>query len=464
MKLGIFGTGYVGLVSAVCFADLGHDVVGVDKDPDVVARLADGIPTIYEPGLQKQLMTTLAANRLRFTTRPEEAMAHAQIVFLCVGTPSQSDGRADLAQIEEVTQGIAPLLNGYTLIVEKSTVPVNTAPRIRLTMRRFARPGCEFDVASNPEFLREGAAIRDFLHPDRIVIGVDTDRARSLLLELYRVGFDCPVLVTDVKTAELVKHAANAFLAAKISFINLIADMCEQCGVDVTAVAKGIGLDPRIGDQFLHAGLGYGGSCFPKDLRAFITIGEELGVNSDLLREVERINEDRVGRLLRKVERALWVVRGKVIGVLGVAFKPNTDDIRGAPSLKVVPALTEAGAILRIYDPRAAQNFQKLHPPQERLVYVDSVYGAARGADALVILTDWNEFRAVEFERLRRLMRAPIMIDGRNLFSLAEMQAQGFEYYSLGRGDLVAHLASLPVESGRLLTAAGVAGGPHGGL
>lgn len=435
MRIGIFGTGYVGLVSAVCFAELGHEVVGVDKDPQVVGRLAEGIPGIYEPGVHQHLAANLAAKRLRFTTRPEEAMKRSEIVFLCVGTPAQSDGRADLGQVEEVARGIAPLLNGYTLIVEKSTVPANTAHWIARTLRRFAGTGRDFDVASNPEFLREGSAIQDFLHPDRIIIGADTERARALLLGLYSTGFDCPVLVTDVKTAELIKHTANAFLAAKISFINLVADLCEELGVDVTTVARGIGLDPRIGNRFLDAGLGYGGSCFPKDIRAFVHIAEESGVDFALLREVERINRERVGRLLKKIERALWIVRGKVIGVLGLAFKADTDDVREAPSLRVIPALEHAGASLRIYDPRAMENFKKLHPPTDRLAYVDSIEDAAQGAHALLILTDWHEFRSLDFERLRALMRTPIVIDGRNLFNPADLRARGVEYYSLGRGD-----------------------------
>jgi UDPglucose 6-dehydrogenase len=461
MRLGIFGTGYVGLVSAVCFADLGHNVIAVEKDTNVVARLRGGRPTIYEPGLEERLAAGLAAGHLEFTTRPEDAIAHAEIVFLCVGTPAQPDGSTDLTQIEEVARSIAPLLNGYTLIVEKSTVPVNTAYWIDQTVRRFAGRAPEFDVASNPEFLREGSAIRDFLRPHRIVIGADTNRARALLTELYSTGFDCPVLVADVKTAELIKHSANAFLATKISFINMIADLCESVGVDVTTVAKGIGLDPRIGGQFLQAGLGYGGSCFPKDLKSFIKIADELGANFDLLREVQRINEDRVARLLKRVDRALGVVRGRVIGILGVAFKPDTDDIREAPSLKVVPALLEAGALLRIYDPRAAHNFKSLHPPLERLAYTDSAYDAAREADALVVLTDWEEFRSLDFERLRRLMRTPIVIDGRNFLTPAEMQAHGFEYYGLGRGDAMAFLTSASHGLDRHPPAAQVMGEVH---
>lgn len=437
MKLSIFGTGYVGLVSAVCFAELGHSVIGVDKNPDVVSRLAAGVPTIYEPGLEEPLRSNLRSGRLRFTTRADEAVAHSDIVFLCVGTPGRPDGQVELAQVEEVAQTIAPLLAGYRLIVEKSTVPVHTAHRIYSAVRRVVGDGQDFDVASNPEFLREGSAIRDFLHPDRIIIGADTDRARALLLELYGGNFDCPVLVTDVKTAELIKHASNAFLAAKISFINALSDLCERVGVDVVTVAKGVGMDARIGPRFLEAGLGYGGSCFPKDIKAFTKIAQDAGLDFALLREVERINDERVPRLLRKVERALPRLRGTILGVLGVAFKPNTDDIREAPSLKVIPGLKERGGVLRVYDPQAAKNMARVHPPDGQLCYVGSAYEAAQGASALVILTDWEEFRSLDLPRIRELMRTPIIIDGRNLFTPRKMREQGFAYYSLGRSDVI---------------------------
>ncbi len=429
--------GAVGLVSATCFAELGHEVIGVDKEPGIIARLQDAVPTVHEPGLQPLLASNLEAGRLRFTTSPVEAMDFADVVFLCVGTPPRPDGRADLSQVEDVARGIAPLLNGYKLIVEKSTVPVNTAYWIDSTVRRFAEPGHDFDVASNPEFLREGSAINDFLHPDRIVIGANSDRARAVMLELYGDGLDCPILVTDVNTAELIKHAANAFLASKISFINMVSDLCERIGVDVVTVAKGLGYDPRIGDRFLEAGLGYGGSCFPKDVKAFVRVAEDVGVNFGLLREVERINDSRAGRLLRKIDRALWVVRDKTIGILGVAFKPETDDIREAPSLKVVPALKDAGAVLQIHDPSAMSNFARAFPPDRQLRYVPSAYDAASDAHALVILTEWDEFRSLDFERLRWLMRTPIVVDGRNLFDPRAMLDSGFEYYSLGRSDAV---------------------------
>ncbi len=441
MKLGIFGTGYVGLVTAVCLAELGHSVMAVDKDEKVIAKLAAGALTIYERGLEQMLNRNLELGRLMFTTRAEEAARHAEIVFLCVGTPPRSDGSADPAQLEEVVRTLARVLNGYKLIVEKSTVPVNTATWIDRTIRRFAHAATNFDVASNPEFLREGFAIHDFLHPDRIVIGADSERAKALMLELYGRDFHCPILVTDVKTAELIKHAANAFLATKISFINMVADLCGEVGVDVTTVARGLGLDTRIGEEFLNAGLGFGGSCFPKDLKAFMKIANEVGVDFALLREVERINERRVERLLRKVEQALWVVQDKTVGVLGVAFKPETDDIREAPSLKVIPRLKEDGAILRVYDPRAAGNFERIHPPDDRLSYVRSPYEAAIDAHVLIILTDWDEFRSLDLDRVRSLMHSPIIVDGRNLFTVHEMRQKGFEYFSLGRGDATLPLA-----------------------
>ena len=445
MSLGIFGTGYAGLVTSVCLAQLGHTVTAIDKDPDIVASLSDGTPTIHEPGLRDLLAANLDAGRLRFTTSAEDGVSSSDIVFLCVGTPSRADGRADLCQVEEVARTIAPLLDGYKLIVEKSTVPARTADWIEWTIRRMAGSEREFDVASNPEFLREGSAVRDFLEPDRIVIGADTERARALLLGLYQGSFDCPIVVTSVTAAELIKHTSNAFLATKISFINLVSDLCAELGVDVATVARGVGLDPRIGGHFLNAGLGFGGSCLPKDLSALITVAEDNGVDVAMLREVERINTARVDRLLAKVERALWVLPHKVIGVLGVAFKPDTDDIRGAPSLTIVPRLHGAGASLRIYDPIAARNLQKLYPPDDRLTYVESAFEAARGADALVILTDWEEFRSLDLDRVRSLMRSPIVVDGRNLFEPARMRAAGVEYYSLGRGD-----ATLRVEPQRV--------------
>src|SRR2546425_10605532 len=367
MRLGIFGTGYAGLVTSVGLAQLGHTVTAIDKNPDIIARLSDGVPTIHEPGLQELLTSNLDTGRLSFTTKAEDAMGESEIVFVCVGTPPRTDGQADLSQVEEVARTIASMLDGYKLIVEKSTVPARTARWIDWTIRRLGGSEREFDVASNPEFLREGTAVRDFLEPDRIVIGADTERARALLLDLYRTSFACPIVVTSVTTAELIKQTANAFLATKISFINMVSDLCEELGVDVATVARGVGLDPRIGSDFLRAGLGYGGSCLPKDLSALIRVAEDKGVDIGMLRAVEHINSTRVDRLLAKVERALWVVRHKVVAVLGVAFKPDTDDIRGAPSLGVIPRLHEAGAILRVYDPAAVPRLKALDRKSTRL-------------------------------------------------------------------------------------------------
>ncbi len=436
MRIGIFGSGYVGLVTAVCFAELGHTVVAVDKEREIVARLADGVPTLYEPGLEELLVSNLRAGRLKFTTSAEPALESSEIVFLCVGTPAQPDGSADLSQLDDVAASVARGIKRYTLLVEKSTVPVDTAACMDRAMRQqLTGTDAEFEVASNPEFLREGSAIQDFLHPDRIVIGADSERARSLLLQLYQHDFTCPILVTSVKMAELIKHAANAFLATKISFINMIADLCEPVGADVSVIARGIGLDHRIGPHFLQAGLGFGGSCFGKDLNAFVRIAEEHGVDFGLLRNAERINSGRVDRFLKKLDRALWVVRNKTLGVLGVAFKANTDDVRDAPSLRLVPKLLQRGASLQIYDPRASTRFAELHPPDDRVRYVASPYEAAEGAHGLLILTDWDEFRTLEWDRLRAVMRSRVIIDGRNLFDPADVHAQAFEYFSLGRGD-----------------------------
>ena len=438
MRLGIVGTGHVGLVTAVGFASLGHTVVGMDKDAERIARLARGEPILYEPGLGDLLQSTLRSGRLRFTTSTAEMLDGSDIVFLCVGTPSLRDGRADLSQVEEAVGGIACQPDGFKLIVEKSTVPVGTGARIARALGRPVAGLPRYEVASNPEFLREGSAVHDFLHPDRIVIGADSDRARTLLRELYERDFDCPILLTSLRAAELIKHAANAFLATKISFINMVADFCDHVGADVSDVARAIGLDPRIGPHFLKAGLGYGGSCFSKDLKAFVWSAVDAGLDFSLLREVERINIARVARLLQKLDEALGGLPGKTVGVLGAAFKADTDDIREAPSLSVIARLREAGAALRVYDPRAARKLADLWPPDDTLAYAESAYDAAREAHALAVLTDWDEFRSVDLERLRRVMRAPVVVDGRNLFEPAKMRAHGFEYHSLGRGDAAA--------------------------
>ncbi len=432
-RLAVIGCGPVGLVTAACFADRGHTVVAADSDSEKIRTLQQGRVPFYEPGLEAMVQRNLHAGRLAFTPDLPDAVRPAEIVFVCVGTPSRPDGSADLGQVESVARSLAACLNGHKIIVEKSTVPVRTAERIERTIRLYAHSDGEVDVASNPEFMREGSAIDDFLNPDRVVIGAESPRARAAMKALYE-GFGCPILVTDVHTAELIKHAANAFLAMKISFVNMVADLSEATGADVTLVARGIGLDKRIGEAFLQAGAGYGGSCFPKDLRALVRLGEEVGTDVQLLRAVQQINDARVDRLLRKLREALWVVRDKTIAVLGLSFKYNTDDIREAPSLRVVRLLCDEGARLVLYDPRAIPNMKRVFPEDgARLRYCTDPYAAAQEADALVILTEWEDVRALDPLRLRRLMRTPIVVDGRNVFDPAVMSAAGLEYYSLGR-------------------------------
>jgi UDPglucose 6-dehydrogenase len=389
----------------------------------------------------------------------DAAVRSALVLFICVGTPQREDGQADLTQVEAVARVVARNLNGYKLIVEKSTVPAMTAQWLKKTILRYGNrtarvvlPAAnelvanqslshqmadasapDFDVASNPEFLQEGKAVENFLHPDRVVCGVESARAREILSEIYR-PLQCPLVMTTVSTAEITKHAANAFLATKISFINMVADLCEKLGADVTAVARGIGLDPRIGPDFLNPGIGFGGYCFPKDLRAFIHLAKENGLEFSLLEEVERINLQRVGLFVQKVRQALWILRGKTIGILGLAFKPGTDDIREAPSLKIVQALLEEGSILRMHDPQATPNAQQVFPEARgRVTYCTSAYEAARGAHALLLLTEWEEFRRLDLIRLRHLMELPVLVDGRDLYDPETARQAGFEYHSVGR-------------------------------
>lgn len=431
-RLAVIGCGPVGLVTAACFANRGHIVVAADIDREKVRALEQGGLPFYEPGLEEMVRRTMAAERLRFTVEVAEAARAADVVFVCVGTPSQPDGSADLRQVETVSRTLAGCLDSYRLIVEKSTVPVRTAERIERTIRLHARSGFTVDVASNPEFMRQGSAIHDFLHPDRIVIGAESKHALSILTALYE-GFTCPLVVTDVHTAELIKLAANAFLAMKVSFINMVADLSEAAEADVTLVARGIGLDRRIGTDFLQAGVGYGGSCFPKDLRALVHLSEELGIDVGLLRAVQRINDARIDRVLRKLREALWVLRDKAVAVLGLSFKVDTDDVREAPSLRVIRALLEEGVLLTLYDPRAIPNMKAVFPEDARVQYCDDPYRAAEAMDALVLLTEWEEVRRLDLARIRKAMRTPVVVDGRNIFDPTAMRSMGFEYYSLGR-------------------------------
>jgi UDPglucose 6-dehydrogenase len=433
MKIAVLGTGYVGLVTAAGLAEFGHSVVGADKMADKIERIRRGEIPIYEPGLGALLAANLRRGTLSFSADLAAAVQAADVLFVCVGTPQGDDGSADMAQIEEVSRLIAENLNGYKVVVEKSTVPVKTSVWIKRTISLYKKNEEEFDVASNPEFLREGSAVEDFLHPDRIIIGVESDRARDLMLRIYDRHKD-RILVTNIDTAELIKHASNSFLALKISYINLMANLCERTEADVELVAKGMGLDPRIGARFLKAGIGFGGSCFPKDLKALIKIGEDLGVDMSLLKETDRINQARVRLFLDKLKSALWILGDKTIAVLGLAFKPETDDVREAPSIRIVQALLDEGARVRLYDPKAADNMRELFPEDGvRVVYGASPAEAAEGANALLVCTDWAEFLDLDLANVKERMANPIFIDGRNLYDPAAVRALGFEYFSIGR-------------------------------
>lgn len=433
MKIGVIGTGYVGLVSAVGLSELGHTVIGTDKVAEKIESINRGEVPIYEPGLEDLLKKNLAAGHLSFSSDLDETIRSSNVLFVCVNTPQREDGSADMSYVEGVSRRIAENLNGYKLIVEKSTVPVRTSLWIKRTISLYKKGDHEFDVASNPEFLREGSAVEDFLKPDRIVIGVESDRARDLLARIYERYTD-RIHITNIDTAELIKHASNSFLAMKISFINLMSDLCERTDADVEQVARGMGLDQRIGEKFLNAGLGYGGSCFPKDVRALIKIGEDLGADMEMLKEVDSLNTSRVHAFLEKIRKALWILKDKRIAVLGLAFKPETDDIRNAPSIPVIRELQDEGALLRLYDPKAMDNMRSVIPEKAPGVsYVKNAYSAAEGANALLIITEWEEFRNLDLGRIRKLMANPIIVDGRNLFPPEFVRGAGFEYYSVGR-------------------------------
>jgi UDPglucose 6-dehydrogenase len=433
MRIAVIGTGYVGLVSGACFSEFGVEVTCVDMDAAKIARLERGEIPIYEPGLEQIVQTNAAAGRLRFTTDLEAAVAGADAVFIAVGTPSRrGDGHADLSYVMGAAEAIARALTGYTVVVTKSTVPVGTGRKVAEIIRRV-RPEASFDVCSNPEFLREGSAIQDFMRPDRVVIGTRSERAQAVMRELYRPLYliETPIIFTTLETAELTKYAANSFLATKISFINEIADLCEKVGADVQDVARGIGLDGRIGRKFLHAGPGYGGSCFPKDCLALARTAQEAGAPVSIVETVIRSNDERKRRMAERIVRACGgTVEGKMLAVLGLTFKPNTDDMRDAPSLVIVPALQAAGAKLRAFDPEGMEEAKK---QLSGIEYAATAYEAMEGADALVLLTEWNEFRALDLGRVKALLRTPTVIDLRNVYKPAQMAEAGFFYFSIGR-------------------------------
>jgi UDPglucose 6-dehydrogenase len=429
MKLTIIGTGYVGLVTGTCFAEVGHRVICVDNDAAKVQTLqAGGIP-IYEPDLEELVRKNTAAGRLSFSTSTAEGVESSDVIFIAVPTPPQEDGSVDLSFIEKVARDIAAAMTSYKIVVDKSTVPVKTGEKVSETIKRYCKAKVEFDVVSNPEFLREGFAVEDLMRPDRIVIGAKNQRPVPALTEVY-TPFKAPLIVTDINSAELIKHASNSFLALKISYINAISVMCEATGANVQEVAHGMGMDDRIGRRFLNASLGFGGSCFPKDLSAFIKIAEQVGYDFGLLKEVQNINAEQMNRFLKKITDTLWVLKDKRIGVLGLAFKQNTDDIRMSPAIELCQRLQKEGASLVAYDPKA---MDKARAVLKNVTFVDDMNLVADGCDAIVVATEWDEFKKLDLERVRKGLTHPIMFDGRNLFDPAEMERLGFIYKSVGR-------------------------------
>jgi UDPglucose 6-dehydrogenase len=445
MRISVIGAGYVGLTTAACLAEIGHDVFCADNDVDKLKKLNSGRLPFFEPHLDSLVMRNVASGRLQFVP-PAEAIEKGSAIFICVGTPPLENGEADLSAIESVARTIASIAHGYRLVIEKSTVPVQTAKRLWKHLSIYNVNGLDFDVVSNPEFLREGSAVGDFFHPDRIVIGAESPRAVTMMKEIYAqvltspstcpVHSQCPpvheipLIVTDTNSAELVKHASNSFLAMKISFINLVADACEAAGADIAKVAEGIGCDQRIGRSFLNPGIGFGGFCFPKDLQAFVRIGEHLGCDFSLLKEVEKINLRRAEQFVAKVRKELWVLRGKTLAIWGLAFKPDTDDVRFAPALNIARRLMAEGARIRAYDPQAMQKAKDELPG---ITYCLSPYEAAQHADAILILTEWAEFRRPDWATLAKTVAHPLVIDGRNLYFPDEVAAHGFQYVCIGK-------------------------------
>ena len=434
MRVAMIGAGYVGLVSGACFADFGHTVTCIDKDAAKIARLHEGVMPIFEPGLEDLVAANVKAGRLAFSIDAAEAVARADAVFIAVGTPSRrGDGHADLSYVYAAAEEVAGLVDGFTVVVTKSTVPVGTGDEIEAIFRRV-RPEADVAVVSNPEFLREGAAIGDFKRPDRVVVGTDDERAREVMRELYRPLFinETPILFTERRTSELIKYAGNAFLAMKITFINEMADLCEAVGADVQQVSRGIGLDQRIGSKFLHAGPGYGGSCFPKDTLALVRTAQQAGAPVRLIETTVAVNDSRKKGLVDKVAKAVGgELKGKAVAVLGLTFKPNTDDMRDSPALDLIPALIAAGATVRAHDPEGRHEAEKLLPG---VTFCDGPYDCAEMADALVLLTEWDSFRALDLDRMKLLMRSPAMVDLRNIYRPEDLIRRGFSYSGIGRG------------------------------
>ena len=434
MNICIIGSGYVGLVTGACFADLGNTVICIDNDNAKIKRLKSGVMPIYEPGLEELVRRNVKEKRLSFSPKIGEAVRKSEIIFIAVGTPSKDNGDADLTFVENVSREIALAMSSYRLIIEKSTVPVNTGEWVEHTINIFNKRGIKFDVASNPEFLREGSAIEDFMNPDRVVLGVKSKKAADILTELYK-PLNAPIVITDIKSAELIKHASNSFLATKISFINAVSDICDKVGGNIVEVARGMGLDKRIGKSFLEAGIGFGGSCFPKDLSAFIRIAEKTGYDFGLLKEVQKVNDYQKRLLVKKIEALLWNLPKKTIGILGLAFKPNTDDIRHAPALDIITMLCKEGARIKVYDPKAMNKTKAaLGDYGKDVKFCKDAYAVARNSDCLVLVTEWNEFKELDFKKIKKLMKQAVIVDGRNIYNPQEMKRLGFRYVGIGRG------------------------------
>ena len=429
MKIAIVGTGYVGLVTGTCLAEIGHDVIGVDNNKKKIEILNKGGIPIYEPGLKEMVQKNMKAGRLNFTTSIKEGVEDSDIIFIAVGTPPRDDGSADLSYVENVAREIAQHATGHKIVVEKSTVPVKTGEWVKKTLERYGNGKATFDVVSNPEFLREGSAIKDFLNPDRVVIGLDSKKAEKMMKELY-APLNAKILVTDIKSAEIIKHASNSFLATKISFINAVAEICEKSGADVKLVAEGMGLDNRIGPRFLNAGIGYGGSCFPKDVDAFVYIADELGYDFKLLKEVQKVNKQKRQDFIKKIQEKMWILKDKNVGVWGLSFKPNTDDMREAPSIDIINALQKEGANIQAYCPGAMETAQE---HVSGVTMCEDHHEAAENADLLLILTEWDHFKNADMKSVKSMMKNPIVLDGRNIFDPKEMRDMGYEYHSIGR-------------------------------
>lgn len=433
MKITVIGAGYVGLVTAVCLAEVGHEVLCAKKSKKKFEMLKKGISPIYELGLTEMLQKNLKENRISFTTDIEAAIDYSEVIFICVGTPTGENGNADLSQVMDVTSSIAGHMDSYKLIIEKSTVPVNTHLKIKELVEEST--DVEFDVASNPEFLAEGTSVYNFMNPNRIICGVDSEKARKIFEEIYRPftkqGY--PLLFTNIPSAEIIKYASNAFLAIKISYINLISDLCQITGANIDDVSRGVGLDQRIGDKFLNAGLGYGGSCLPKDVSALIHTYQELDLDISLLEETMKINDNRREIFLEQIDETLPDVKGRTITIWGLAFKPNTDDIRAAPAVDIVGRLNQSGANLKLYDPQAEENFTKILPESSNLKYFNHRYDALEDSELLLIITDWDEFKNSDYDKVKELMASPVIIDGRNILDKEVMEEKEFKYISMGR-------------------------------